>query len=266
MNHAFASAWLPLARPAAGKLTLFGFPFAGGGADCFRDWMDAFGDAVQLCPVEYPGRSRRFAEPALDSMEDLAEAVLAAFAPYLDSPFAFFGHSMGGLLSYELARRLHSRGGPMPEALVVSGWQAAHIPVKTPLKHLFSDREFAHCLRELEGTPEEVLDCPELLELMLPVIRNDFRLVETWTHPGAGPLSSPILALGGDRDPEVLLHELEAWRRHSESGVTVETYAGGHFFLFQHRDGICARIAEYLEGAAGKPARHEETRFRQVRP
>ena len=254
MDRFTTSAWLPQAKPLPDKLNLFGFPFAGGGADCYRDWIVEFDSHIQFCPVEYPGRARRWSEPLLHSMDDLAEAALAALQPWLDTPFAFFGHSMGGQLAYELARRLCLRDEATPVAVFVSSWPAAHIGMKPPTKYLLDDLAFIDFLRTLEGTPEEVLNCPELLELMLPIIRNDFRLVETWIHPGGPPLPCPIHAFGGDRDPQVLQDELEAWHQYSGTGVTLELFEGGHFYLSQHRKTVCRRISDLLSPALSAPA------------
>lgn len=269
MDRLANSAWLPQTKPLPDKLNLFGFPFAGGGSDCYRDWTAAFDNRIQFCPVEYPGRARRWGEPLLATMDDLAEAALAALRPWLDTPFAFFGHSMGGQLAYELARRLGLGNEATPVAVFVSSWPAAHVPVKQPIKHLLDDPAFVDCLRNLEGTPEDVLDCPELLELMLPIIRNDFRLVESWVHPGGPPLACPIHAMGGDRDPEVPQDELEAWHQHSGAGATVEIFDGGHFYLFQHRQTVCRRMSGLLSPALAPPAaapRHPAESPRATRP
>lgn len=239
--------WLPINRPVTGKLTLFCLPFAGGAAESYRSWLDCFGDDVQVCPVDLPGRSRRFGEDLIDNLDDLVDALIEGLAEEMKNPFVFFGHSMGGLVAYELCRRLADRYAKLPEALIISAWQAPQIGPKYPLKHDLSRADFVECLRNLEGTPAEVLESEDLLDLMLPIIRNDFRLIEVWQHPAeALPLSVPALIIGGDRDPEINISDLEAWTQVLDGPLETLLLEGGHFYLLEPESKVETHIKTFL--------------------
>jgi medium-chain acyl-[acyl-carrier-protein] hydrolase len=212
-------------------LRLFCFPYAGGGAQIYRHWSSSLPPSVEVCAVQLPGRGNRLMEPPFTSITDAVAHLTAAFAPLLDRPLVLFGHSMGALISFELARSLRRTYGVEPRHLFVSGRRAPHIPRTRPPIDQLPDPELIEELQRLNGTPREVLDNEELMQLMLPTIRADFALVRSYRYEPDAPLACPITALGGLQDEDVPREQLEAWREHTAAACTVRMFAGDHFFL-----------------------------------
>lgn len=235
-------------RPGA-ALRLFCFPHAGGGAVAFRDWVRHLPEAVELCPVQLPGRETRLQEPPFGRIAPLVAAACEALLPYLDRPFAFYGHSMGALVSFELARRLRRVGRKLPEMLLVSGRAAPHLPPDRRSLHELPEAELLAELRDLDGTPAEVLDSRELMELMLPTLRADFAVCETYTFSPDAPLSCPIVAFGAADDPEVGRERLAGWGLHTTESFELEILRGGHFFPYSTESGFLNSLSWRLEAA-----------------
>jgi surfactin synthase thioesterase subunit len=233
-------------RPAPGtRLRLFCFPYAGGGTGAFRGWTGAFPPAVEVCPVYLPGRERRFREPVHTRMEALVEELRQALRPHLDIPFALFGHSMGAAVAFELARAMERDGTP-PAHLFVSGRRAPGRPPEREQIHALPDAEFVERVRALEGTPDEVMADPEMMELLLPVLRGDFQLSETYRYREGPPLSCPLTALGGTGDAHVSRDDLLAWRDQTQGFFRLRTFPGGHFFVHTHQADVIQEVADGL--------------------
>jgi medium-chain acyl-[acyl-carrier-protein] hydrolase len=149
----------------------------------------------------------------------------------MDSPFAFFGHSLGALISFELTRRLRRQKTPSPLQLFISGCRAPQIPNPDPPIHQLPDAEFIEELGRFNGTPQAVLDNPELMEVFLPLLRSDIGLWETYVYDHEAPLDCPISAFGGLADEEVSREELAAWRDQTRSSFSMQMFPGDHFFL-----------------------------------
>jgi len=241
------AAWIrrpPLEPP---PMTLFCLPFAGGAAGAFRDWRGALPAGVELCPIHLPGRESRFSEPAIGDIDALMDPLVEGVAPHAGGPYALFGHSMGGLIAFELADRLRRLGRP-PAWFFASGARAPHVPQAPPRRHVLSDEELLVEVRNLNGTPPELLAEPELMSLMLPTLRSDFQLVETYRYRPREPLACPVVALGGGDDPDVSLDELTAWREHAAGRFEFHVFAGDHFFIDTCRDELLAMLSERLSG------------------
>src|SRR5262249_44475104 len=218
-------------RPQA-PVRLFCFPYAGGGASVYRGWADGLAGAAEVCPVQLPGRENRFREPVFTRLPPLIEALAEALRPFLDRPFAFFGHSLGALVAFELARRLRRDQGAEPVRLFVSACGApqtrarrgGEIPPRPA-------GEFWHEGGRLNGTPTGVLDDGELRELLLPTLRADFAVGETYRYAGGPPLTCPVCALGGLGDETVDRRDLDAWRVRTAGPFRRRLLPGDHFFL-----------------------------------
>ncbi|HEV2148429.1 MAG TPA: alpha/beta fold hydrolase [Longimicrobiaceae bacterium] len=248
MNQAAKSALVVDAdRPGPGvRLRLFCLPYAGGGAAVYREWGRLVPPEVQLLPVHLPGRGNRFGEPPVTRSDALVERLAEELDPFLDLPFALFGHSMGAMLAFELTRRLRARGGPRPEILLVSGRRAPDRPSgKRPL-HALPESEFRDELRGLNGTPDEILEHPELMELFSPILRADFELCETYALREEEPLDLPISAFGGLEDTDVGRDDLLAWRKHTCAPFRLRMFPGGHFFLSGARTQLVHAVSEDL--------------------
>ena len=238
-------AWVTCPKPnPQARLRLFCFPYAGGAASLFRTWSEELPAGVEVCPVQLPGRESRFREARYTRLMPLVHALGDVIQPYLTLPFAFFGHSMGALISFELARYLRRQNAPMPGRLFVSAHRAPHLPdPKAPIYNL-PDSQFLEELRLLNGMPREVLENAELMELMLPLLRADFAIAETYAYTEDAPLACPISAFGGLADSEVSSEEVAAWRAQTLGNFTVRMLPGDHFFLFKQRSTLLQAISE----------------------
>ena len=243
-NRAPAAAWFP--GVAATGTRLFCFPYAGGGTGAFAGWRRR---APEVCPVLLPGRESRSAEAPFDRMAPLVEALAAAIAPYLDRPFAFFGHSMGAAVAFELARELRRRGLPQPCVLIASAARAPqfrrdYTPPPAP-----SDAQFLAELHRLEGFPAAALDDPALLAAVLPALRADAALYRNYMYASDAPLECPIRAYGGLADPNVRPEHLNDWAGETTESFAMRLFPGGHFFPHAEREAVLDALAQDLEQA-----------------
>ncbi len=208
---------------------LFCFPFAGGSGYEFRTWGEQL-PGVEVLGVFYPGRASRYTTPLIDNLEEMVASIEHELADYMDKPFAFFGHSLGALIAFELTRRLRGRGSAVPELLFVSACDAPHLLPKLPLVHHLPDNEFLEAIKAFGGMPEAVLADQELLAMMLPILRADIKMLETYKFKEEEPLAMPLYAAGGSTDEVVGREKLLAWERYTADHWEVQFFNGGHFF------------------------------------
>ena len=220
----------PKPNPQA-RARLFCFPYAGGTAAIFRPWPSYLPAEVELCAIQYPGRGSRIAERLNEDVEGMVNSCYEELKPFLNKPFAFFGHSMGALVSYEFARRLQREQRPVPFGLFISGCTAPHMRSIDKATYDLPEPEFIAELRQLQGTPPEVLDNKELMQLMMPIIRADFRVSQTYQYVPGPPLECPIRAFGGLKDEMVDRAKIEGWSEHTSAGFRAQMLPGDHFFL-----------------------------------
>lgn len=221
-------------NPAA-RLRLWCFPFAGGGANAFRTWhrelpTDVRGD-VEVWAIELPGRELRLREPPFTDIAALIAEVVDGITPRLASPYMFFGHSMGALVSFEVARALRAATVTGPAHIAVSAHRAPHLPYRHRRVHDLDEHEIVARLRRLGGTSEAVLDDRELKDLILPTVRADLAICERYVYEESEPLGCSFTAFGGRDDTEVSREELTAWRDHTSGAFGDRVLPGGHFFL-----------------------------------
>jgi medium-chain acyl-[acyl-carrier-protein] hydrolase len=228
------------------RLRLFCFPYAGRGGSIYRGWNDELSATIEVRPVTLPGREHRLAEPAFDDVLALAAAMAGELSASFEPPFAFFGHSMGALLAFELARHLRRSGRPGPACLAVSAHRAPQIPKDEETTYDKPTDEFLAELRRLDGTPAEVLDHSELLDLILPVLRADFKAVESYRYDEEPPLACPIVAYGGTLDDEIPKQHIMAWRDQTRCDFCARMFDGGHFYVNARRDEVIAQLGSDL--------------------
>jgi medium-chain acyl-[acyl-carrier-protein] hydrolase len=241
-------AWFIFPRPdPRAKLRLFCFPYAGGGTLIYRNWPGSLPAGVEVCSAQLPGRGARIQEAPFTSLAELVEVISAVIVPRLDKPFAFFGHSMGAMISFELARRLKENSLPQPVHLFVSGRRAPQTYRRDRLTHNLPESEFIEEVRRLNGTPHEVLAHPELMQLMMPLLRGDFSVVETYEYSPGPPLGCPITTYGGLEDREVSREDLLGWREQTTSSFQLRMLPGDHFFLNTARALLLRMISRQLQ-------------------
>jgi medium-chain acyl-[acyl-carrier-protein] hydrolase len=235
----------PSPNPAA-DARLFCLPFAGGGASIFRGWGRELPRNVEVCPIQLPGRENRLGEPPCTEIQPLAERLASEILPFAGKPFALFGHSMGALLAFELTRKLRRQGGPMPMALLLSAHRAAHLPLRRKRLHGLPDAEFLQAVRGLGGTPDEVFQHKDLVQVMLPTFRADFALCDGYDFVPEAPLDCPMVLYAGRQDTEVSPQEVEAWSEHTTQTARLRIFPGDHFFLRSDRDLLLRAMASAL--------------------
>jgi len=245
-------AWLHrLAPRRTAALRLFCFPYAGAAASAFRLWPASLGDAIEVCAIQLPGRANRLREPPLTAIPAMVEAAAEAIATFMaehpDDPFALFGHSMGGLLAFEVAQRLKERGHRAPRHLIVSARRAPLTPDASALLHDLPDDAFvAEIQRRYGGIPEEILAHADVLALLLPCLRADITALETYRPLRRPPLACPLTVYGGAEDRLVAPADLAQWRHETTGAFDMRVFPGGHFYLDARRAEVLADLSARL--------------------
>jgi medium-chain acyl-[acyl-carrier-protein] hydrolase len=228
------------------SVRLFCFPFAGGGASIFRTWPSLLPANMEVVAVQLPGRETRMREPLFTDVRALVPELLNALAPSLDMPFAFFGHSMGALISFELARALRKAGNAHLLHLFVSARSAPQVVNgEEPIYHLPTP-EFINKLRQLNGTPDIILQNAELREMIMPILRADLALNERYVYTHEAPLDVPISAFGGLQDPRVRQADVAQWAAQTTKPFSLRMLPGDHFFLNTHQAALLQAIQQDL--------------------
>lgn len=260
--------WLPYRRPRPdAALRLFCFPYAGGLASAYRAWQADLPPEVEVCAVQLPGRETHWVRPAFTSLPRLVDVLEEVLGPLLDRPYALAGHSMGGTIAFELARRLQARRPPVH--VFVSGTRAPHLPDPRGPRHALPREALVQEIRELGGTPPEVLEHEELMSFVLPLMRADFELNDTHAHLPGPPLECPLSAFGGAHDPIVPAEAVEAWRSYTCGGFRLRMFDGDHFFIHTRHAELLDEVRRELRGhlrgpapASGRRADQPEARIR----
>lgn len=242
------SSWLAetdyVGRP---RLRLFCLPYAGGGAAIYRAWPKEFPATIDVRAIRLPGREQRAAEPAWTNVRHVADALAKALLPLLDQPFAFFGHSMGAAIAYETARVLAEDHGRTATGFMASGCRAPQLVSGKPPLYRLPDQHLLQELERLGGTPPSVLQNLELMQLMLPTLRSDLQLIETYVVSHPSGLGCPVIAFGGTDDHEIDRSELEAWRPISNGDFRLHMIDGDHFFINAERQRLIGVAVSELE-------------------
>lgn len=227
-------------------LRLFCFPPAGAGALLFRPWLTYSSSEIELFVIQLPGREHRLKEPCFTELAPLIKALTEAMIPSLEpGKFAFFGHSMGALIAFELTRELRRQGLVLPEYLFVCGRRAPQIPIENPL-YLQPDAILIEALRQYGGTPEAVLQNSDLMELFLPIFRSDLTLNETYQYQSELPLEVPIAIFGAMNDPVATPQQLEQWKQQTSGAFELKLFEGGHMFFKDDPELLLKPIFEQL--------------------
>jgi medium-chain acyl-[acyl-carrier-protein] hydrolase len=242
------NSWLTYTKPNPhASVRLFCFPYAGGSSIIFRTWVQSLPTTVEVCSIELPGRGTQMKSAPFSRLEPLVDALAHTLLTHLNKPFAFFGHSMGAVVSFELARLLRKQYRLEPVHMFVSGRHAPQIPDRNPPIHALSEAEFIEELRRLNGTPEALLENAELMQLLVPILRADFEVLETYVYTTEPPLNCPITAFGGLEDREVNYDELQAWCEQTNAAFSLQMFKGDHFFLHSAQSLLLQSISQELQ-------------------
>ncbi|MFE2728093.1 thioesterase II family protein [Kitasatospora sp. NPDC059327] len=241
------SKWFRVFTPRPGaEFRLVCFPYAGGSASAFRGWANLLPPTIEVVAVQYPGRQDRFDEPCMEDMAELADRIAFAATHRLRGPLVFFGHSLGASVAYETARRLERQVSPPTVVrLFASARSAPDSPRRRNL--LFqSDELLMDYVRELGGSGAAVLEVEELRRLALPTLRSDFALAHGYSYSPGAPLTCPITAIAGERDPSFTPEDAELWRRHTAGDFDTRVMPGDHFYLEEAPQDLAAFLTEQL--------------------
>lgn len=234
--------WKPAARVAP-SMRLFCFSHAGVGASAYRLWPAAFPPEIEVVAIQLPGREGRLRDVPYSSIREMVAAIETALRAQLDLPYAFFGHSLGSVVAYELARSIERRGERGPAHLFVSGRRPPRIPDPLPPMHALPRAEFIdEVQRRYGGIPAAILEQGDVMELLLPCLRSDIAALETHEFAPGPPLSCPISAFGGTEDDRTPRAHLDAWRDETSAEFRVLEFSGDHFYLTARREQLIAEI------------------------
>jgi medium-chain acyl-[acyl-carrier-protein] hydrolase len=223
------------------------FHHAGGTASFFREWPAGLPSTVEVCAIQLPGRESRFSEPLFDRLPNLLEPLSEALLPLLDRPYGLFGHSLGALIAFELARHVRRAGARQPLHLFVAGRKAPHLPDEHGSLHtLTDDALIEELVRRYDAIPAEVRHVPELMEILTPVIRADLTIIGTYRYQEADRLDCPITVLAGAHDRSTDQAQLLAWQEHTTAACNLQMLDGDHFFPQSQRRVLLHLIAQEL--------------------
>lgn len=238
--------WIVRHRENPGAaVRMFCFSHAGGGASVFRSWPADIPPVVEVWGVQLPGRESRIGEPLYRRIAPLTAALATAIGEHLDKPFVFFGHSMGALVAFELARELRRSSLPQPARLFLAAFRAPQMPSPNVKIYNWPD-EVLKVVLQRDGTPEEVVQNEELMRALLPTLRADLELCDSYEYKPEDPLDCPFSVFGGLDDVRVPASALPGWREHTRSAFSVSMLPGTHFFLHSARKRLLAEISDVL--------------------
>lgn len=244
-----ANRWFTRYQPIPdAHLRLFCIPFAGGGASAFYSWGKDLPAEIEICSLQLPGHEERHAEPPFTRLEPLIQEVGAALRPYLDLPFALFGHSMGALIAFELARYVRKEYHLLPDHLFVSALRAPQELYQDSHISDLPDKAFLEqVVTRYDAVPEAIKNDPEYMSFLLPTIKADFGMIETYVYRKEPPLDCPIATFGGSADRAVPLKSLIAWKEQTTRDFSLRLFNGGHFFLREERTLLLELITNLLQ-------------------
>jgi medium-chain acyl-[acyl-carrier-protein] hydrolase len=246
--------WLLSRRNKHHRKRLYCFCYAGGNASSFLPWQAGLSPEIEVCAVQLPGRGMRISEPPCSSWKTLIETLAKVINEQNDLPFAFFGHSLGGLVAFELARYCAQHNHAMPAKLIVSGCAAPQRRDTSQRLHELPDEKLIQELENYNGTPPEVLEHQELMQLLLPAIRSDFALGENYNYTSSPPLTIPLTVFAGTNDPYVSERSAEGWAQETVGSFQICWFNGDHFFINSERSTILNCLNDELLSVEEKVA------------
>lgn len=228
------------------KLTLLCFSYAGGSPLTFNEWHKWLDPRVRVVTILLPGRATRIMEPAIDEMDAIIDVLLPSIEQIVDGDYAMFGHSLGSKVALQLCKKLKETGGQLPSHFFASGSCAPHKPRKEKVLYNLPDNEFIKELGNLNGTPREVLENEELMQLYLPMLRADFKIADTFKYEMSSKLPVDLSIFRGEFDEDVSVEKSVAWRELFDGAYEFVQFKGGHFFVDECKQQVVAKIMKKL--------------------
>jgi surfactin synthase thioesterase subunit len=253
MTRLHRAKWFVISRPKPlARYRLFCFPYAGGSASAYMPWEDFLPAQIELVAIQLPGRANRLDENLLTSVVEMAEQLARAIPPLLDRPYLTYGHSMGSIVSFELLHLLKASGLPLPRRYFGAARQAPHIPRRIAPFYEYPLEDFKTELKRFGGTPDAVLDNTDLMEMLVPMLRTEFKAAYAYRREPVAKLECDVSIFGGARDEIVLSQELPPWQEHFVRRMDLRLFEGAHFFMEENKDLVVSAICESigLSGAA----------------
>lgn len=240
--------WCRIYRPqplATHRIILL--PHASGSASFFRQWSNLFPETIEIISVQYPGREDRLADPMISDMPSLVQSICSGLTRYLNKPYILFGHSMGGGVAYELYQMLQQKKLPKPKHLVISAFEAPSRKHQSQL-HTQQDSVLLDELKKLNGTGVDLHAYPELADMVLPLVRNDYKLIETYQPSNKRtPIDTPITLMVGDTDKELQPGDAEAWQQETTKAFQILSFKGGHFYLTPEKSKVSQTLIKLCQ-------------------
>jgi surfactin synthase thioesterase subunit len=246
MTMAQFDRWLLRQQGPGRRVRLFCFPYAGANASVYMPWQSEVSSSIEICAIQLPGRGKRYRDVPCTSFEPMIETLAQTIQeqPYL--PFAFFGHSMGGLLAFEVARYFKRYHLPMPRKLIISGCAAPRYRGFPTKLHLLDDHALIEVLKDFNGTPREVMENRELMQLLLPAVRSDFALLYDYRYHPAPVLDLPLSVLAGRSDGHTSVEQVRGWEEETTGACSPHWFDGDHFFIHSNSNAVVRFVNKEL--------------------
>jgi surfactin synthase thioesterase subunit len=242
-----ASKWFLVTRPKPrARYRLFCFPYAGGSATAYANWEELLPEDIELVAIQPPGRGNRFNERLITSVEEAVSQIRDAIRPWLDRPYLLYGHSLGSVVSFELLHSLKANGLPLPVRYCSGARRAPHTAPRIAPIHDYPLAQFKTELKKLNGTPDIVLNNPELMDIFVPILRTDFKAAYAYHRAPDIKLDCAASIFGGAKDDIVPQEDLTGWQEHFRKPIDLRVFAGGHFFLEDDRELVVSAICKEL--------------------
>jgi surfactin synthase thioesterase subunit len=227
------------------KANLICFPYAGGSKFSYNKFAEVAPGNLTLIPIELPGRGARFDERLIYNADELVDKLFHQIKSYLFDPYAIYGHSMGSLIGYLITKRIIKENLPQPLHLFFSGAKAPHMLQYEPAAHLFEKEELIASLRKMGGIPERILKNDNLMRILEPIVRADFRVINTYVHKDTEAMDIPISVIIGSEEG-ISLEQSQLWQKETIIEIKVDEFQGDHFFIFHHAEQLMALIHSRL--------------------
>lgn len=240
---------IPHPRPAA-TMRIFCFPYAGGSARTYMNWYKSLPEHIEIVAVQPPGRGARLMEDLFSDMDSLIAELIQLIPKYLDKPYILFGHSLGSRVAFELLTNIVKLQLPLPIHFIASGSKGPQLQTRNEITHTLSDSAFIQKLTKLNGTPKEVLENKELMDIFLPLLRADFKLSETYRYTGDIQIDCPLSIFTGDQDIDINDNDLNGWSQFFNKNSTIYPIPGDHFFIDRNATLVIKKINEICQVAA----------------